>query len=379
MPALRVRTNLRELEAEQIPAVISSLLEHAGCGCDHEHLAKAMLPAGGEGEDPRYSRLFKLIRHARRDWRTWGDQLVAEITRLLDAGKLLPMTSANEAVLLELLRDHELALVARITGRPPAPRRELERLKRKGLVTPEVEHTALLAVSYRIGRGLDMLEAHRINKAPPVSQTVGDALKVELTPRDREAMAYVQRRGAVFMRRPAANAVSEAQRVLSEAEYAPIRETLEEGVSRRWSRAKVARELQQAVVGNPSLTNDFDRVARTEMVFAHNHGAYMALKHQADGAGLEDPEVYKMVSPNACRECKRIWGPPGAPKRYRLSFIEQREAAGGNFRLKRAQWGPVIGPIHPNCTEGPLQIWHRDLHEAIEEAAAEVLEHWGIT
>ncbi len=127
-----------------------------------------------------------------------------------------------------------------------------------------------------------------------------------------------------------------------------------------------------------TLTNEIDRIVRTELAFSHSWGAYRALKSQAaENLGQGDPYVYKFASPHACDECRRIWGEPHDPIRYRLSTIEAREAAGANFRLPRAQWGPVIGPVHPHCTEGPLQLWNEVLVSAINDAADEILKHFG--
>jgi hypothetical protein len=64
------------------------------------------------------------------------------------------------------------------------------------------------------------------------------------------------------------------------------------------------------------------------------------------------------------------------PHVYKLSFVEGRTAAGGNFRLPRKEWGPVVGPIHPNCTEGPLQWFQPELVDAINDAGARLAKLW---
>ncbi len=398
---IRVRTNLDRVAAGDIPAVFAALGAHVGF--DAEALRKAATPRGGEGPDPRYPGLVTLVQQARRDWDRFGRRLVREIGKLLDEGKLLPMSAENEALLLELFRDHQVALLARFSGHTVDHPR-LRRLVEAGVVDPSVTHPSLIDVSYRLGRGLNMLEVHRV-KAPgavPMAELVRDALRVQLTDRDKQALVYVQRRGEVFMRRPVEQATNAAHRGLTLAELKAFRRATTEAIEgargrrelaqalrdaassvaahpaadreavREFGAAAVSAAVQEAMAGR-TLQNDMDRVARTELAFAMCHGAYEALRQQTAEAGIRDPEVYKFVAPRSCVDCKRIWGPPANPNRYKLSYVEAREAEGGNFDRPREDWGPVVGPVHPNCTEGPLQFYDRKLVDSINQAADEIL------
>lgn len=113
------------------------------------------------------------------------------------------------------------------------------------------------------------------------------------------------------------------------------------------------------------------------MLAAHGYGAYVKLKGQAKALGDEDPLVYRIASINACAQCKRIWGLPTAPVIYRLSQIEAWEARGGNVGLPAAQWGPVIGPVHPNCACSPLAYYRPEFKDAISRTADEILKTFG--
>lgn len=375
---VNVQTNLGTMDACLYPAVFAALGQHLGL--DPEPLRKAVEGDGSsqdhEPPDPRYPEITRLIEAARKDWILWGDQLVAKVGELLHAGKLLPMTRANEKVLHELFRDHQVRLVLRMAGTHP-DREKVEDLIRRGLVDKGVQTSSYIDVAWKLGRGLSMLEAHKMDRAgsPSLESIVRKAVKYDLTPQDEEAIAYVKRRGAIFMRRPAEMTTSELDRELNDEEYRAIRQAVARGVEQRHDSKRVARELHDALKGNASLQNDMDRVALTELAFAHSHGSYVALKAQAAEVGQDDPWVYKFAGAGACRDCRRIWGPPSDPKRYRLSEIEAREAAGGNFKRPRREWGPVIGPVHPHCTEGPLQYYHPDLVDAIN-AVAKDYEAW---
>lgn len=398
---IRVRTNLDTVDACDLPAVFAALGAHVGF--DAEALRKAATQKGGEGPDPRYPELVTLVRQARRDWDRHGKRLVAEVRRLLEAGKLLPMTAANEALLLELFRDHQVKILARFAGHvTDTPR--LTRLVEAGLVDPAVTHPSLIDLSFRLGRGLHMLEVHRVKpaEAVPLERIVHDALRVELTDRDRQALGYVQRRGEVFMRRPVEQCTNAAHRALTLAELQAFRRATTDAIEKAHGHRELARALRdaassvaahpaadraavraggadavteavQTAMANRTLQNDMERVARTELAFAHSHGAYEALRQQTAEAGIKDPEVYKFVAPRSCDDCRRIWGPPAKPTRYRLSYVEAREADGGNFDRPREDWGPTIGPVHPNCTEGPLQFWDPKLVDSINKAADEIL------
>ena len=398
---IRVQTNLGDVDSCDLPSVFAALGAHVGF--DAQALRKAATPKGGEGPDPRYPELVTLVKRARRDWDQFGQRLVREVAKLLADGKLLPMTAANEALLLELFRDHQVAILMRFAGHA-AELPRLQRLIESGLVLPTVKNPSLIDLSFRLGRGLNMLEVHRVKapQAPPIADIVRDALRVQLTPRDRQAMAYAQRRGEVFMRRPVEQATNAAQRALTLVELQAFRRVTADAIEKHHGAKELARALRDAAaevaphpaadreqvaefgpaavsaavvdaMANRTLQNDMERVAITELAFAHSHGAYEALRQQTAEAGIADPEVYKFVAPMSCTDCKRIWGPPRNPIRYKLSYVEAREAEGGNFNLPRAEWGPCIGPIHPRCTEGPLGYYNEKLVDSINKAADEIL------
>lgn len=359
------------------------------CGCDLHTLAKAVGPLGegsaeGEGEDPRFEALWRLVQAARRDWRRWGDRLVGEVTRRLQDGSLLPLTRENEEVLLELLRAHEDALVLRLAGAGVGESR-IQELVDQGLVHPDVRSRSYLERSYRVGRTLEQLAPVSVGKAG--RETVAEVLKraagLALDQEDRQALSFVMRRGAQYMRSPADILVGDVtvqlarhERALNEAEISRVQGAVARGYAERKTVAQVARDLREAAEGT-RLTNNMDRVARTELVYAHNHGAKQALKVAARQAGDDAPRVYKMISPFACQHCKRIWGLPGSPKVYTLAEVERNDAEGGNFGRRAADWRATTGPIHPNCTCGPLHYYHPTLTAAIQEASAELAAMWG--
>ena len=407
---LQIASNLRTISQCDLPDVFAALAAHAGF--DPEPLRKALVPAG-EPPDPRYPGIITLIQQARRDWAAYGERLVQGIDTLLREGKLLPMSVANEALLQELFRDNRTMIIARFAGRPDDLAR-YQRLVDAGLLTSTLTSPALIDVAFKLGHGLDMLSVHRIPTSeragsvehpPALAEVVRQALAAPpLTPIEHAAMGFAQRRGGTYIRRPIDQSENAAHRILAQQELDAIRAVTVQAIAERADHRTMARHLREATgdvsmehfepadveavrqhgihavapeiaaaMVHRTLQSDFERIARTELHFAHAFGAYTKLKTQTAAVGMKDPLVYKFVAPRSCDDCKRIWGNPLKPNTYRLSYIEQREAAGGNFHLPHAEWGPVIGPIHPNCTEGTLQIYNEKLVNDINEAAEAIL------
>lgn len=316
------------------PCVQTPILVALGMRLGFEPFPEALRKAGGEKPDPRWPELEVLAERATSAWTRW----TRELLRLLDQ--------------------------LWTSGMTPTPRHVRT-------IGEQLEHTIAgpgghVDVAFALGRAVDPSTPRRRRDAPS-----GDlrraAARVRLTGADRHALHYARTRAGVYVRKPVERLAHAAGRALTESELSPFRAAVAGAVERGSSSAELARALEDEIEGLAG--SDFTRTARTELAQAHGIGAYMALKAEA---GEPDPLVYKLVAPGACDDCRRIWGPPGDPHTYRLSHVEAREAAGGNIGLPREQWGPVVGPVHPNCTEGPLQLYREDLVGAINEAAAEL-------
>lgn len=345
-----------------------------GLGDDMHKAVKPM----GEAPDPRLGELVTLIEHARESWDQYGQQLTEKVVELLEAGKLLPLTPKNEQALRALFDDHRVTLLLELQGAEAAGRAKLRALQRAGLVSPEiVKAGGYTEIAYRLGRGLDLLKLHerKVNR-PSLEQALEAALRTDLDEEDVRAIGYAQRQAGEYIRRPIRQSLTRTHRLLWNHELASIREGMADYVENP-QEEPLKRRLRRAVKAT-SLTNDLDRIARTELQYAHGWGAYRKLKVQAqEELGEDDPKVYRLASVNACRHCLRIWGPPSQPIPYRLSELERHEARGGNFGVPAAQWGPTIGPVHPNCACAPIAYYDEQMAPAIAAAAQEVLDTFG--
>jgi hypothetical protein len=379
--AVTVRTDMARMAPELRAVALDALARHLEVDLHvHEPMRKADA-TGPERPDPRYSELATLIEHARSDWAAWGQLLTRKVLDLLDAGKLLPLNRQNETVLRRLFEDHREALLVQINGRADLDARRMSQLQTAGLVSPDIaQRGGYVALAYRLGKGLDTLKQHEL-PVPDRQATLAEALRVavapKLTPEDEAAIEWVQKRAGELITRPVQTAAGRVLVRLSDDDLGSIRATLAGHLEEGTDRGKLKQDLAAALTGT-TLQNDLDRIIRTELQFAHGYGAYNKLKEQAKTEfGEDDPQVYRVASINACTHCKRIWGPPTKPIIYRLSQIEAHEAQGGNVGLPAAQWGPVIGPVHPNCACSPLAYYRPVFQDAISRVAEEVLKNFG--
>lgn len=374
--AIRLRlAGFGGLDPCEYPAIVGALGAHLGL--DADALRKAASTATSEPPDPRFPALAKLVKLARSDWEAWGDALVDRVVDLYRTGSLVPMSEDAEWALRELFAAHEVAIVARIAGRGMTDD-AVRLLRDAGLMLPA--GPSMIELAWRLGRQVSSLKGPPglptlAEERAPIADTIRALLAGPMTDEDHAALGYIERRGAVYMRRPAQLTSQGISRVLSDEELAVVRGVIKadpKGAS--WRR--VAADLRSAA-RTTSLLNDFDRVAKTELHYAHAEGALRTLREEAALVGDKDPMVYKLAAPDACHDCRRIWGPMSDPKRYRLSEVVDRNGGAGNFGLPRAQWGPCVGPIHPNCTEGPLHLWHQDVHDLVQELAGQLRTRYG--
>lgn len=321
----------------------------------------------GEGPDPRFPEVEQLLGEIRAGWNRWAGWLAAKLTR-----------ARTPPEIDTVFADHEAGVLASTTGHTTDPVRTRE-LVATGDLPSDYPTTAPIPAATRHALELDPFLPVRIPDGPRPAPTRA------LTPQERAAVDYASERAALYMRRPVATMHAEVGRVLledgrprdrrlSEAERRAVSDVIVSAVAGRRPPGQTAQALRDAVKGS-SLTNDMERVAVTELAFAHGWGAYVGLK-----AGVppgEDPKVYRIVGPRACADCRRIFGPAGNPNLYKLSAVEARTAAGGNFHLPHGQWGPVIGPVHPRCVCPPYLRWKPEIHDAITASADELRRIFG--
>ena len=99
-------------------------------------------------------------------------------------------------------------------------------------------------------------------------------------------------------------------------------------------------------------TRDLERIARTESVEAFNQG--MADDWQEQELELAEEQerpprkvrAYRVLTPTACKQCERLYMSGGE---VRIFDLDELVGNGTNFKLKRADWKPIVGATHPFC------------------------------
>ncbi len=209
------------------------------------------------------------------------------------------------------------------------------------------------------------------------------AQRAPLTDVDRFMLAHVKARGGAYLRKVAYTASEAGNLALLERDVKITRDQMLRGIEERihphrlagfmadLTGRKVDRGDGVMIWSGGDWSRDWRRVARTELAFAHNHGALSAMlqRHpenadRKDGDPLRVPRVLVFKQPQRvrrregklwapCTHCYRIWyADDTTPQLYPLDDVI---AAGENVGKKAAEWGPTVGPTHPNDLCGPLR------------------------
>jgi hypothetical protein len=168
-----------------------------------------------------------------------------------------------------------------------------------------------------------------------------------LDPWDKHALEYAKRRAASYCRGLGNRLGTNLETLAIETER-QVRQDLMRRIRREVSEAIVRRDTARRLASSigrstGDWSRNLDRIARTELQFAHQNG-WAAHFRATTG---DDTLVAKRVDDDACDDCKRLLlEPDGRPKVF---VLEELEANGTNVGKKRDAWDPTTGPIHPYC------------------------------
>jgi hypothetical protein len=285
---------------------------------------------------------------ATREERATLKRVLAEHPPVLDeATRVLGNYERRLAGILRAVREGKLEKAGgRIT---PEDLAELSRL-----VEREHEQVGRLLAdgverSYVYGRLLSMAstEAERAAvRAMSVTELVDAVQKVRLTADERASVDWA-RHHAGELCRGLGNVVTadmrtvaiEADKALRGQYVADIAEGVEAGLTKRDAWRKIASALGHKT---GDWARDMRRVAATEKQAAVEEGVADGIQKRA-GA---EARVAKVPEPGACADCRRLFLDGGKPRIFSLAELR---ANGTNVGVKRANWKPVLGTVHPWC------------------------------
>lgn len=167
-----------------------------------------------------------------------------------------------------------------------------------------------------------------------------------LSPVEEAALFQLKAKGASHLKGLGNKYADNLTTIAIETEH-ETRKVLEAGISEQISEGILHRETARKVASrlgdfSNDWARDLRRIAATEMEDAYQHG-WASYYNATSGP---ETRVARLVDPDGCKDCLRLYTDGGTPKIFLLSELEGN---GTNYGLKRAQWQPVIGATHPWC------------------------------
>jgi hypothetical protein len=136
---------------------------------------------------------------------------------------------------------------------------------------------------------------------------------------------------------------------LAVAQRKIIQDTVAQSILKQKTRQQLASDLGHNV---GEWKRDWQRVAHTELWNAKLQGEVITIL-QGDAIYSNtkggDTNVFRRPAPDACNHCKRLYLEKDGvtPKVFKLSELINN---GTNVGKKVADWKPITGTTHPNCT-----------------------------
>lgn len=216
---------------------------------------------------------------------------------------------------------------------------------------------SLIQNAFVLGKLMQMMKDSDL-KNMTYDQLKEKAKTYRLSTVERNSLEYAQQHAAQYVTALGNKITTQIQTKIAQAgqqvtaaiaEQDIIRDTVAQGILLQQTRGKVASELGHA---DGDWMRDWQRVAQTEIWNAKLQGEVITiLQGQSIYANTKkgDTLVFRRPSPDACVHCKRLLleADGVTPKVFKLSELM---ANGTNVGLKVADWKPVTGTIHPNCT-----------------------------
>lgn len=343
---MRVITNLNQKDSCFQEEALAGLIQKLGF--EPVELQKSLW--NGDHDNPELRPLKELVELARNDFDRYGEQLIEVIQKLIDEDRLFPLDHEKFEILRKIFEDHNEAFLIRFAGWRDNYKL-YKRLKNMGLITSEIGY---VDISYKMGKIVPLLRliSQGVGKFPSLKEIVHRAMAQPLSPPEKKALTFARHHAAERMRPVLDMFAGRVRDDLLDFERRYIREEIATGIKKRIGALRLSSKLRERTLaeGNPT-SRDYERVARTELIEAYAQGTYGQIKQDYRG---KDVFVFKHVAKTACDQCRRIWGTPPNFIYYRLSSLEKHDT---NVGKKPKEWTAQVGPIHPQCTEGGLQVW----------------------
>lgn len=222
---------------------------------------------------------------------------------------------------------------------------ELQRLVDEGWVDPgHIDDVILTGFQY--GNLLSKLPAAANMDLGQFIRTL-QANPIKLSEAERHAVRFAQDRAGQYCvglgsrySEQAGRLVVEADEALAQQTRDIIRREVSRTVAERQTRGQLASDLGNLT---EDWARDWRRIANTEVHTAQQTGYLEDVRERYGDEEL----LAKVPEPNACKDCKRLYlDADGQPIVRPASWWAEQ---GTNVGLKRQDWKPVLGAMHPWC------------------------------
>jgi hypothetical protein len=249
------------------------------------------------------------------------------------------LTKAQLKKIEEAIKRRFLVFTYEALGEEALSEEEINQLKKLGLLRTGTRH--FIGDAYTLGRISTLVKHARLKditfaEAMDVAKTLKPMTGVE-----KQAIKWSSTHAGQYVRGIGDDISKELGAATSRVALSALRE-VREGVSSAIRDRSTTSELRSTLYHAIKVKHkDWQRVASTEMHEAIQRGVYSEVRRVHGDSQL----VYKQPSPSACAHCRRVFlKSDGTPRVFKLSELEDN-----NFGKKAADWGPVIGAVHPWC------------------------------
>lgn len=266
------------------------------------------------------------------------------------------------------IRDHHLAFKVEVLGESSVSKRDLKRLKAKGLLPKPDVATAKARASVPAAHivGSIAVKSGDVAAKRMDPDTFWEYIKhapPKLTKHERLSMRATQEHvgklitglGETVLGKFDASAHAVDQKMRRDYLFV-VQEKVSEGIAKRQGIKQVAASLRKAT---GDAQRDWLRAAHTELHNAMEEGRAHAIA-QVTPEGT-DPMVFKRPRPDACKFCKLLYLNGKKPRLFRMSELSANGTNHGR-KAKRprrsgpmaTEWKATVGSLHPWC-QCPLQ------------------------
>jgi len=254
--------------------------------------------------------------------------------------------------ILNILNSRNITFIASTLGTQYLSEDEKKSLEGLGFDLDKIYNEAKdpLLLNFQLGMLSSFLDQRDLNKIAfsDLTQMIKQGNYIPLNKRELATLDSVKRQSLSDIRANNGRIFSDINGIIVKEEQnnrdayeKVIRNEISEGLAKRESNAKIARELARKT---GDWSRNFNRIVQYVSHQAFDEGRAASFKRKE-----EDPQVYKRVFSGACKHCVRLYLTNGVGSQPVVFKLSDLEANGNNIGRKVDEWLPVLGSSHPFC------------------------------